>query len=83
MNERGNQAYLQDRSVSDSSDLLISQVSFRKLDADLVPNSLLRDGRIELACGMVDSFFFEIDHHGAVLNANRAFFFDALSTSVS
>ena len=39
LNERGYQAYLQDRYITDSSDLLISQVSFRKLDADLVPNS--------------------------------------------
>ena len=39
MNERGYQAYLQDRYITGSSDLLISQVSFRKLDADLVPNS--------------------------------------------
>ena len=40
MNERGYQAYLQDRYITDSSDLLISQVSFRKLDADLVPNTM-------------------------------------------
>jgi hypothetical protein len=39
LNERGYQAYLQDRYITDSSDLLVSQVNFRKLDADLVPNS--------------------------------------------
>ena len=39
LNERGYQAYLQDRYITDSSDLLISQVNFRKLDADLVANS--------------------------------------------
>jgi alpha,alpha-trehalase len=43
----------------------------------------LRDGRIELARGMVDNFVLEIDNHGAVLNTNRAYYFDALSTSVS
>ena len=39
LNERGYQAYLQDRYITDSSDLLTSQVSFRRFDADLVPNS--------------------------------------------
>lgn len=35
---------------------------------------LLRDGRTDLARGMVDNFLFEIEHYGAVLNANRAYF---------
>lgn len=39
LNERGYQAYLQHRYVTDSGDLLTSQVSFRKFDADVVPNS--------------------------------------------
>lgn len=39
LNERGYQAYLQHRYVTDSGDLLTSQVSFRRFDADLVPNS--------------------------------------------
>ena len=39
LNERGYQAYLQHRYVTDSSDLLTSQVSFRRFNADLVPNS--------------------------------------------
>jgi hypothetical protein len=39
LNQRGYQAYLQHRYVTDSADLLTSQVSFRRFDADLVPNS--------------------------------------------
>ena len=32
------------------------------------------DGRVELARGMVDNFFFEIEHYGAMLNANRTYY---------
>jgi hypothetical protein len=39
LNESGYQAYVQHRYITDSNDLLTSQVSFRRLDADLVPNS--------------------------------------------
>src|SRR5437660_5729299 len=39
LNERGYQAALQHRYATDSGDLLTSQVSFRRFDADLVPNS--------------------------------------------
>jgi hypothetical protein len=39
LNERGYQAYLQHRYFTDSGDLLTSQVSFRRFNADLVPNS--------------------------------------------
>jgi hypothetical protein len=39
LNERGYQGYLQHRYITDSEDLLTSQVSFRRFDADLVPNS--------------------------------------------
>ena len=39
LNERGYQGNLQHRYVTDSGDLLTSQVSFRRFDADLVPNS--------------------------------------------
>src|SRR5262249_21984547 len=36
---------------------------------------LLRAGRVELARGMVENFFFEIEHYGgAVLNANRTYY---------
>jgi hypothetical protein len=39
LNERGYQSALQHRYATDSGDLLTSQVSFRRFDADLVPNS--------------------------------------------
>jgi TonB dependent receptor/Carboxypeptidase regulatory-like domain len=39
LHERGYQASLQDRYITDSSDLLTSQVSFRRFDANLLPNS--------------------------------------------
>ena len=39
LNERGYQAYLQHRYVTDSGDLLTSLVSFGRFNADLVPNS--------------------------------------------
>src|SRR5271163_1922413 len=35
---------------------------------------LLRDDRIGLAKGMVENFFFELDHYGSVLNANRTYY---------
>jgi alpha,alpha-trehalase len=35
---------------------------------------LLQAGRTELARGMVDNFFFEIEHYGAMLNANRTYY---------
>jgi alpha,alpha-trehalase len=35
---------------------------------------LLRDNRLDLARGMVDNFFFEIEHYGTVLNANRTYY---------
>jgi alpha,alpha-trehalase len=34
----------------------------------------VEDKRIELARGMVENFFFEIEHYGAVLNANRTYY---------
>src|SRR5262249_14890303 len=39
LHQRGYQVYLQHRYVSDSGDLLSSQFSFRKFDADVTPNS--------------------------------------------
>jgi alpha,alpha-trehalase len=35
---------------------------------------LLRDGRTDLARGMVENFFFEIENYGALLNANRTYY---------
>jgi alpha,alpha-trehalase len=43
-------------------------------DSYFIIRGLLRDGRIDLARGMVDDFFFEIEHYGAVLNANRTYY---------
>jgi alpha,alpha-trehalase len=34
----------------------------------------LLDNRIDLARGTVENFFYEIDHYGAVLNANRTYY---------
>jgi hypothetical protein len=55
LNERGYQAYLQHRYVTDSGDLLTSQVSFRRFDADLVPNS---DAPFELLVETTEGGFF-------------------------
>src|SRR5207253_9116952 len=35
---------------------------------------LLRDGRLDLARGMVENFFFEIENYGTILNANRTYY---------
>jgi len=43
-------------------------------DSYFIIRGLLRDKQVELARGMVDNFFFEIEHYGAVLNANRGYF---------
>jgi len=43
-------------------------------DSYFIIRGLLRDGRLDLARGMVDDFFFEIEHYGAVLNANRTYY---------
>ncbi len=43
-------------------------------DSYFIIRGLLRDNRLELARGMVENFFFEIEHYGAVLNANRTYF---------
>jgi alpha,alpha-trehalase len=43
-------------------------------DSYFIVRGLLRAGRIELARGMVDNFFFEIEQYGAMLNANRTYY---------
>jgi alpha,alpha-trehalase len=43
-------------------------------DSYFIILGLLGSGRRELARGMVDNFFFEIEHYGAVLNANRTYY---------
>jgi alpha,alpha-trehalase len=43
-------------------------------DSYFIIRGLLRDGRTELAQGMVENFLFEIDHYGGILNANRTYY---------
>jgi alpha,alpha-trehalase len=43
-------------------------------DSYFIILGLVRDKRIDLARGMVENFFFEIEHYGTVLNANRTYY---------
>src|SRR5579864_5267466 len=43
-------------------------------DSYFIIRGLLQAGRLDLARGMVDNFFFEIEHYGAMLNANRTYY---------
>jgi alpha,alpha-trehalase len=43
-------------------------------DSYFIIRGLLRDGRLDLARGMVENFFFEVEHYGMVLNANRTYY---------
>lgn len=43
-------------------------------DSYFIILGLLRDHRIDLARGMVENFFFEIEHYGTLLNANRTYY---------
>jgi alpha,alpha-trehalase len=43
-------------------------------DSYFIIRGLIEDKRVELARGMVENFFFEIEHYGAVLNANRTYY---------
>jgi alpha,alpha-trehalase len=43
-------------------------------DSYFIIRGLVRDGRIDLARGMVENLFFEIEHYGNVLNANRSYY---------
>ncbi len=43
-------------------------------DSYFIIRGLIEDGRIDLAREIVDNFFFEIDHYGGVLNANRTYY---------
>ena len=43
-------------------------------DSYFIIVGLLRDGRLDLAKGMVDNFLFEVEHYGGVLNANRTYY---------
>jgi alpha,alpha-trehalase len=44
-------------------------------DSYFIILGLLREGRTELARGMVENFFYEIEHYGGILNANRTYYF--------
>lgn len=44
-------------------------------DSYFILLGLVADHRTELARGMVENFFFEIENYGAILNANRTYFF--------
>jgi alpha,alpha-trehalase len=44
-------------------------------DSYFILLGLVHDGRTDLARGMVENFFFEIEQYGAILNANRTYFF--------
>ena len=43
-------------------------------DSYFIIRGLVRAGKIALARGMIENFFFEIEHYGAVLNANRTYY---------
>jgi alpha,alpha-trehalase len=43
-------------------------------DSYFIIRGLVEDHRVELARGMVENFFFEIEHYGNILNANRSYY---------
>ena len=43
-------------------------------DSYFIIVGLVRAGKLDLARGMVENFFYEIEHYGAVLNANRTYY---------
>src|SRR4029077_20058524 len=43
-------------------------------DSYFIIRGLLRDNHLDLAKGMVEDFFFEIENYGGVLNANRTYY---------
>jgi alpha,alpha-trehalase len=43
-------------------------------DTYFIVRGLVEDKRLDLARGIIDNFFFEIEHYGTVLNANRTYF---------
>ena len=44
-------------------------------DSYFIIRGLVRDGELAMARNMIENFFFEIEHYGAVLNANRTYYF--------
>lgn len=43
-------------------------------DSYFIVLGLLKANRLDLAKGMVENFFYEIQHYGAILNANRTYY---------
>jgi alpha,alpha-trehalase len=43
-------------------------------DSYFIIRGLIEDAKVDLAHDIVDNFFFEIDHYGEVLNANRTYY---------
>jgi alpha,alpha-trehalase len=43
-------------------------------DSYFIQVGLLRDGRVELAKHMIDNHLYQVQHYGAVLNANRTYY---------
>jgi alpha,alpha-trehalase len=43
-------------------------------DSYFIIVGLLQDGRGDVARGMIENFFYEIEHYGGVLNANRTYY---------
>ncbi len=43
-------------------------------DSYFIILGLVRDSRVDAARGMVENFFYEIEHYGSVLNANRTYY---------
>jgi alpha,alpha-trehalase len=43
-------------------------------DSYFIIRGLLESGRIDLARDIVENFFFEVEHYGAMLNANRTYY---------
>ena len=43
-------------------------------DSYFIVRGLVRDGHVDLAKSMVENFFFEIEHYGTILNANRSYY---------
>jgi alpha,alpha-trehalase len=43
-------------------------------DSYFILLGLVQDHRIDLARGIVENFFFEIEHYGGILNANRTYY---------
>jgi alpha,alpha-trehalase len=43
-------------------------------DSYFIIRGLVQAGKLELARGMIENFLFEMDHYGAILNANRTYY---------